>query len=112
MFSSLTFLFFFLPLTIGAYYCVPNQFKNFILLILSLLFYGWGEPKYIAIMIFSSIVDFVHAKIIDKNRDNIKSKLALISSIVVNLSLLFYFKYSAFAVESINNLTGSNFIVP
>ena len=112
MFSSLTFLFFFLPLTIGAYYCVPNQFKNFVLLILSLLFYGWGEPKYIAIMIFSSIVDFVHAKIIDKNRDNIKSKLALISSIVVNLSLLFYFKYSAFAVESINNLTGSNFIVP
>ena len=112
MFSSLTFLFFFLPLTIGTYYCVPNQFKNFVLLILSLLFYGWGEPKYIAIMIFSSIVDFVHAKIIDKNRDNIKSKLALISSIVVNLSLLFYFKYSAFTVESINSLTGSNFIVP
>ena len=112
VFSSLTFIFFFLPLTIALYYCVPNRFRNFILLIMSLLFYGWGEPKYISIMIFSSIVDFIHAKIIDKNRDNIKSKLALISSITINLSLLFYFKYSAFAVESINSIFGSNFIIP
>ena len=112
VFSSLTFLFFFLPITLGIYYCSPNKYKNLALLVLSLLFYGWGEPKYMLIMLFSSIVDFTHAKIIDKNRGNIKSKIALISSIVINLSLLFYFKYTAFAVGSINTLFGCDFLIP
>lgn len=111
VFSSLTFLFFFLPLTLGIYYIFPKRFKNLILLLLSLLFYGWGEPQYIFIMLFSSIVDFIHAKIIDNNRDNIKSKLALASSIIINLSLLFYFKYSGFFLEVMNNLTGTGFEV-
>lgn len=109
VFSSLTFLFFFLPLTLGIYYISPNRLKNSILLIFSLLFYGWGEPKYILIMLFSSIIDFIHAKVIDNNRDNIKSKIALLSSIIVNLSLLFYFKYSGFFLEVMNNFIGTNF---
>lgn len=112
VFSSLTFLFFFLPLAIGIYYISPNKIKNLILLLFSLLFYSWGEPKYIFLMIFSSIVDFIHAKIIDRNRGNFKSKIALCSSIFINLSLLFYFKYLGFFLESINTLTGTNFISP
>ena len=112
VFSSLTFLFFFLPLAIGGYYCTPTKYKNFTLLIFSLLFYVWGEPKYILIMLFSSVVDFMHAKIIDNNRGNIKSKLALISSIIINLSLLFYFKYTAFAIDSVNTLFGCDFLIP
>ena len=112
VFSSLTFLFFFLPLALGIYYIFPNKTKNLILLLFSLLFYSWGEPKYIFIMIFSSIVDFIHAKIIDKNRGNIKSKIALCSSIFINLSLLFYFKYLGFFLESTNVLFGTSFINP
>ena len=109
VFSSLTFLFFFLPLTLGIYYISPNRFKNSILLIFSLLFYGWGEPKYILIMLFSSVIDFIHAKVIDNNRGNIKSKIALLSSIIVNISILFYFKYSGFFLEVMNNLIGTKF---
>lgn len=112
VFSSLTFLFFFLPLVLSMYYIFPNKLKNFILLLFSLLFYSWGEPKYIWIMVFSSIVDFIHAKIIDKNRGNIKSKIALCSSIIINLSLLFYFKYLAFFLDTSNSIFGTDFIIP
>lgn len=107
-FSSITFLFYFLPLVLFCYYLVPNKFKNLTLLIFSLIFYAWGEPVYIFIMIFSCLVDYTHAIIIDKNRNNIKSKLALISSIVINLSLLGFFKYSNFFIEITNSITKSN----
>ena len=112
VFSNLTFLFFFLPLCLGLYYLSPNKIKNLILLLFSLVFYSWGEPKYIFIMIFSSVVDFVHAKVIDKNRGNIKSKIALCSSIFINLSLLFYFKYLGFFLETTNTIAGTSFIIP
>ena len=108
VFSSITFLFYFLPLVLLFYYIVPYKFKNFILLIFSLIFYAYGEPIYIFIMIFSCIVDYTNALIIDKYRNTYKAKLALISSIVINLSLLGFFKYSDFFISIVNNTTNSN----
>ncbi len=108
VFSSITFLFYFLPLVLLSYYIVPYKFKNIVLLFFSLIFYAWGEPVYIFIMIFSCIVDYTHALIIDKYRNTYKAKLALISSIVVNLSLLGFFKYSNFFISIVNDTTNSN----
>ncbi|MBQ3421096.1 MAG: MBOAT family protein, partial [Romboutsia sp.] len=96
VFSSIAFIFYFLPLVLICYYISPFKYKNFILFIFSLVFYAWGEPLYILIMIFSIFSDYLHALIIDKNRNNIKSKIALFSSIVINLGLLAFFKYSNF----------------
>ena len=104
IFSSITFLFYFLPLVLLLYYMVPNRTKNLVLLLSSLLFYAWGEPKYIFLMIFSSVVDYIIARIIDSNRGNPKAKIALLSSIIINLSLLFFFKYADFFIEITNTL--------
>lgn len=103
VFSSITFLFYFLPLVLIFYFLSPYKLKNLTLLICSLIFYSYGEPKYIFIMIFSCIVDYIHALIIDRNRGTIKAKLALISSIFINLSLLVFFKYSDFFISILND---------
>ncbi|MEG1131974.1 MAG: MBOAT family O-acyltransferase [Romboutsia sp.] len=94
VFSSIVFLFYFLPSVLFFYYIAPRKFKNLILLIFSLIFYAWGEPIYILVMIFSAIVDYIHAIAIDKYRYNVKSKIALISSICINLGLLIFLKYT------------------
>ena len=94
VFSSIVFIFYFLPLVLLFYYLSPNKLRNFTLLVFSLIFYAWGEPIFILIMLFSSISDYIHALIIDKYRGTFKSKLALISSIAINLGLLGFFKYS------------------
>lgn len=109
VFSSIVFLFRFLPFILLVYYFIPNKFKNFMLLSFSLLFYSWGEPKYFFIMIASIIVDYSLSLIIEKNRDK-KSlcKLALILSCVFNLGMLFFFKYYDFFITNINKLTGLN----
>lgn len=109
VFSSLFFLFVFLPLNLLIYFSTKNlRYRNFILIGFSLFFYAWGEPIWITLMIFSATVDFFHGKIIEKNRDNYKAKLALISSIIVNLSLLGIFKYAGFFLENVNFLFKSN----
>ena len=108
VFSSIAFIFYFLPLVLICYYLSPYRLKNFVLFIFSLLFYAWGEPLYIFIMIFSIFSDYIHAIIIDKNRGNIKSKIALISSIIINLSLLAFFKYSDFLISIYNNISNNN----
>ncbi len=108
VFSSITFLFYFLPLVLFSYYLVPYKLKNFTLLIFSLIFYAYGEPIYILIMLFSCIVDYVNAIVIDKYRNTYRSKLALIFSIVINLSLLGFFKYSNFFISIVNNVANSN----
>ena len=108
VFSSITFLFYFLPLVLFSYFLSPSKLKNLTLLIFSLIFYTFGEPKYIFIMIFSTIIDYIHALIIDKYRNTLKAKIALISSIIVNLSLLVFFKYSNFFISIINSIFSAN----
>ena len=106
VFSSIPFLFFFLPVFLILYYIVPFKFKNIILLIFSLIFYAWGEPVYILLMIFSSVVDYNNGRLMEKYPN--RKKIFLISSVIINLSLLFFFKYSNFLIDNINNIFNLN----
>ncbi len=106
VFSSNVFLFLFFPLTIIAYYLIPNiKYKNYILLIASLIFYAWGEPVYIILLIFASLSGYLHSIFIAKAnaRGNKKqAKFLLISAVSIGLLLLGYFKYSGFLINNIN----------
>lgn len=96
VFNSIVFIFYFLPLVLLFYYLSPNKFKNLTLFIFSLLFYSWGEPIYFFLMLFSCLSDYIHSIIIDKYRSTIYSKIALISSISINIGILIFFKYLPF----------------
>ena len=104
VFSSITFLFYFLPIVLLSYYIVPKKMKNIVLLIASLLFYFWGEPKNILIMISMIGFSYIGGLLIDRLREK-KSKLlklTLFLTIVIDLSSLFYFKYIDFLIRNIN----------
>lgn len=113
VFSSLVFIFAFLPLTILIYYICPDHMKNAVLLFASLIFYGWGEPVYIALMIFTTIINYLYGLIIDKYRHyGTISKRLLILSTASNLCILGFYKYSGFILQNINHITGSQFEIP
>ncbi len=102
VFSSMLFLWLFLPIVLITYFISNKKVKNIILLIASLVFYAWGEPKYIILMLISIVVNYIFGLLIDKYRK--KSKLFLILDILFNLLLLGYFKYYNFFVNNINNI--------
>ncbi len=109
IFSSLIFIFIFLPITILIYYISPKRWKNLVLLIGSLIFYSWGEPVYIFLMIFSTIFNYFSGILIDYYREKlINKRIILTISLFVNLGILGFFKYSHFIVENINILFNSN----
>lgn len=119
VFSSNIFIFLFLPLVLFFYYISARKIRNYVLLLASLFFYAWGGIKYLGILIFSIIINYIFAIIIDKVSDNKNitkynislKKIFLILSIIVNLSLLFYYKYYDFAVANINGALGTNFAI-
>ena len=100
VFSSITFLFYFLPIVLGVYYIVPNKVKNIVLLIASLAFYAYGEPKYIVVMILSIVATYIFGLLICKYEK--QKKLFLILSICVSIGILVYFKYINFIIQNIN----------
>ncbi len=105
VFSSLEFLFLYLPIALGVYYLLPIKFRNIWLLAISLVFYGWGEPIYLLLMVFTIIVDYIGGYLVDKYKDNRKkAKRVLILSVIINLAILGFFKYYDFIVGSILNL--------
>ena len=105
VFSSILFIFKFLPLALGTYFITPEKYKNLTLLLLSLFFYSWGEPKYFPIMIASILVDFFISISIDNNRSNKDlCKVLLSISLIFNLGMLFFFKYSNFFINNINEV--------
>ena len=104
VFSSITFIYYFLPLLFLCYYLVPKKVRNLILLIFSLAFYFYGEPVYIYILILSILVNYIFAIFIDKALKKSFKKLFLILAIIFNLSFLIYFKYTNFLISNINNL--------
>ncbi len=107
VFSSLVFVFMFLVLTLGIYYAVPFKFKNFVIFVSGFIFYAWGEPKYVAVMLISTLIDYFAGLVMHKYNDKIVVKrIALITSLVMNLSLLGIFKYSDFIFGSINDIFG------
>lgn len=109
VFSSIPFLFYFLPIFFILYYLTPFSYKNGVLLFFSLIFYAWGEPIYVLLMIFETLSDFLIARAMEKAPDNIrKRKILLGISLFVDLSALLFFKYADFAIGVFNSITGSN----
>ncbi|MBQ8015134.1 MAG: MBOAT family protein [Clostridia bacterium] len=107
VFSEPVFMFIFLPVSLLLYYAVPFRFKNAVLFLTGLLFYAWGEPVYVLIMILSTFIDYVAGRVMDRFDTNNKiRKIALIVSVVMNLSLLGVFKYSGFLIDSLNSVFG------
>lgn len=102
VFSSITFLFYFLPIVLAIYYIAPKKYRNLILLISSLLFYFFGEPKYGIIMVISIISIYFHGIWIEKAKNTKYKKLPLISGVFISIAVLFYFKYFDFLIENIN----------
>ena len=110
VFSSTIFLCIFLPLVLLGYYICPKKGRNFFLLIASLVFYAWGEPKYVFLMIFSIIANYVFGLLMEKHRQNSRRlKLMLVLSVVIDLGLLGVFKYTDFIISNINAAFGANF---
>ena len=106
VFSSLEFLFFYLPAVLLIYFLIPSKYlaaRNFALLIVSLLFYGWSEPSYIWIMLLSITVDYTCGRLVGKYRQSApkRAKAALVASIIINLSILGFFKYADFIIENL-----------
>mgnify|MGYP001623024290 FL=1 len=113
IFSSLFFLFVFLPVVLIAYFVVPRRFRNLVLFVFSLVFYAWGEPVYILLMLFTAFFDYFNGAMVDRFRDRPKiAKGFLISSVIVNLALLGFFKYSGLLVTTFNSATGLSVPVP
>ncbi len=108
VFSSLTFLLMFLPAVLIVYFAVPRRGKNAVLFIFSLLFYAWGEPIYVCLMIFSTVLDYSCGRLVEKYRGTSKQKIGLIISICVNLGLLFFFKYTDFFIGTVNGVFGTS----
>lgn len=110
VFSSTIFLCVYLPLVLLGYYICPKKGRNLFLLIVSLVFYAWGEPKYVFLMIFSILVNYIFGRLMDKNRGRQKRmKLLLVLSVVIDLGLLSVFKYTDFVITNINAIFGANF---
>ena len=105
VFSSLLFLFLFLPAVLILYYCSPRRVRNLLLFITSLIFYAWGEPVYIVIMLVSTLADYFFGLLLDKpSLSALKRKGIVILSIVISLTLLSYFKYADFLIQNLNAL--------
>ena len=105
LFSSIVFLFTFLPVILILYYLVPRRLKNALLLLCSLVFYAWGEPVYIFLMIFSIIFNYISGLDIARNLKNRRAaRGSLIFNLIVNLGILGFFKYEGFLLDSLNRV--------
>ena len=107
VYSSLTFLQCFLPLCLLAYFLVPQKWRNGTLFLFSLLFYAWGEPVYVVLMLFSTVLDYTCGQMVDRHRGQRGAKIALLVSVCANLGLLGVFKYSDFLIGTVNSLFGT-----
>ncbi|MGN0655562.1 MAG: MBOAT family protein, partial [Ruminiclostridium sp.] len=105
VFSSLVFIFLFFVAVMLIYYAAPKKLKNFVILLSGIVFYAWGEPVYVLVMLGSTLIDYTAGLLIWKFDKNIVVKrICLIVSLVMNLSLLGIFKYSGFVIQNANNL--------
>lgn len=105
VFSSLVFMFAYLPITLLAYYLVPRQGRNIFLFIVNLIFYGWGEPKLVLLMVFNIFFNYIGGWLADKYRaDTKKKKLFLILTCVLDIGILAVFKYTGMITETLNML--------
>ena len=103
LFSSITFLFLFLPVVLAVYYLLPGRAKSVFLLIASLIFYAWGEPVYVVLMILSILLNYFCGRDIKANEDDPgKAKFNMIFAVAANLLILGFFKYYGFLLDTVN----------
>ncbi|MGN0335734.1 MAG: MBOAT family O-acyltransferase [Lachnospiraceae bacterium] len=107
LFSSIPFLYYFLPSVLMIYYIVPERLKNGALLLASLIFYAWGEPKFLFIMLISILSGYFFGILIERYREHRSGKVLLIISAGISLGFLGYFKYADFLISNLNLLTGA-----
>ncbi len=113
VFSSVAFLFYFLPVLIIAYIIAPKAWKNGVMILASMVFFAWGEIRFIPVMLALSVVDFLCGRMMEKNRGNKKRHLLfMLIGVLCNLSVLVYFKYTNFFVGNLNLLLGTSFTIP
>jgi len=115
IFSSSIFIFAYLPIVLLIYFIVLRSIKlrNIFLVIVSLLFYAWGEPRFVFVMLLSIMLNYVFGILVDKYRDNkLISKLSLTLMVIFNLTIIFIYKYLMFTISNINKIAGTNFIIP
>ena len=112
LFSSIEFLYYFLPITLIGYFLMPWKLKNFWLFITSLFFYAWGEPKYVLLMLISIGLNYIWGLAIGAAKKPAFKRLFLVLSVITCLGLLGYFKYADFAVENFNAVTGLGLALP
>jgi len=105
VFSSIPFLYYYLPIVLIVYFLSPNRFKNTVLLLASLCFYAWGEPKFVIAMILTILQGYIFGLLIEKSEKR-QSKIYMTISVVISLGMLAYFKYAGFFVETFSELTG------
>ena len=108
LFSGVPFLFYFLPIVLVLYFLVPKKLKNAVLLLSSLFFYGWGEPRFLIFMLISIIQGYVFGLLIEKYNGMKRSKVFLVASVFISLGILGYYKYADFFIENFNALTGAS----
>ena len=107
VFADLFFLYFFLPVCMICYFITRNAtIRNVVLIVFSMIFYAWGEPVWVSILVVSALVDYCNGRMIEKHPEGWQAKLALTWSLIFNLGLLFGFKYTGFFVENLNAATG------
>ena len=106
LFSSIPFLYYFLPAVLILYFIAPKKLKNSVILLSSLFFYAWGEPKYVILMIVSITVGYILGLLIEKFREKTLSKVFLAISVIFSIGALGYFKYSDFFIANFNAVTG------
>lgn len=106
LFSSIPFIYYFLPSVLILYFLVPKKLKNTILLIGSLVFYGWGEPKYLILMVASIIIGYASGLLIEATNEKSKKRVVMIVNVAINICFLGFFKYSDFFIENFNAVTG------
>lgn len=106
IFSSIPFLYYYLPIVLLCYLLVPMKFKNLVLFFASLFFYAWGEPRYVVLMLISIALGYFYGHMIGKSKERRQAKAWLALSCVTSLSLLAYFKYADFFIQNVNAVTG------
>src|SRR5689334_22980999 len=108
VFSSITFLVYFLPVFLLIYHLVPNKLKNPVILLGSIFFYSWGGPKFIFVILGTTFLDFMLVKTMSAQPTQKGKRLYLVLSLCLNLGLLFYFKYCNFFIDNLNALLGAD----
>ncbi|MDD6262695.1 MAG: MBOAT family protein [Clostridiales bacterium] len=104
LFSSIPFLYYFLPCFLILYFAAPRKLKNAVMLLGSLVFYAWGEPKYVFLMAASILAGYIFGLLIEKYRGTRAAKILLVVSVAFNLVLLGYFKYADFFIDTVNSV--------